>query len=258
MMKRLLTYTCVAGLALGYATASQAILFPIADALITPLPTLGTAQSITHTTKFSGDTFATIGSFLQDASKDILLDIKTSVGTDLPKEKLGDVSICTKSLNDSDDVTGELNKGVLHEPDVLLEQMEYKIPQDVKGDVAKMVYQVEKSRVDQNATLEGKVYAGKRLAYMDQETVVDTLAKVDVYQNMAEKLLGELDTGEDKPKDLNAAYRANITAHTVVNKLLSIYQEVLGARLQFESTQGLNAMGTLSQPVIKSDESKGE
>ena len=116
--------------------------------------------------------------------------------------------------------------------------------------------QVEKSQLSSNATLAGEIYETNKRAYMRQENVVDAYAKVLLMRQNLDELVEQMDKEIDKTaqpgEDVNAALRSNMAVNSMVSQLLSLYQQIIAARLQFAAFQKLEQVGTIQRPVIQS------
>lgn len=208
--------------------------------------------------KLGNDVSSAVASEVQVQVKQKINNAKSSVGTDLSSYMVPDTSL-NQAFNTGETFTANLSSDLLPQSASLTpEKDENAQIATAKGEnsIDEIMIQVEKSQLSSNATLAGEIYETNKRAYMRQENVVDAYAKVLLMRQNLDELVEQMDKEIDKTaqpgEDVNAALRSNMAVNSMVSQLLSLYQQIIAARLQFAAFQKLEQVGTIQRPVIQS------
>lgn len=263
-MKKNLFYTALAiGMFSGALDASACLCGPNTcppcwDAIIEGFPVEDPASLSEQGGKLAGDASSAVASEVQVQAKQKINQAKSSVGTDLSSFTVPDTTL-NQAFNTGETFTVDLSSNLLPQSASLTEEKDQNAAiATAKGEnnIDEVMIQVEKSQLSTNATLAGEIYETEKRAYMRQENLVDAYAKVLLmHQNLdelVEKMDKEIDQAAKPGEDINAALRANMAANSMVSQLLSLYQQIVAARLQLAAFQKLEQVGTIQRSVVQS------
>jgi len=228
------------------------------DAIIEGFPVEDPASLVQQGEKLAGDAASAVAAEVQTQVKQKINEAKSSVGTKLSSYTISDTSL-DQVFSSGENIAINLSNDLLPQSDSLTpEKDKNSVKATAKGEnsIDDIMIQVEKAVLSTNATLTGEIYETEKRAYMRQENLVDAYAKVLLMRQNLDELVKTMDKEIDKiaktDDNVNAALRANVAATSMVSQLLSLYQQVVAARLQLAAFQKLEQVGTIQRSVIQS------
>lgn len=231
---------------------------PCWDAIIEGFPVEDPTSLKQQGTKVGYDASSAIASEVQVQAKQKINNAKSSVKSDLSAYAVPDTSL-NQAFSSGESFTTDLSSDLLPQSTSLTTEKDKNADSaTAKGEnsVDDIMIQVEKSQLSTNATLTGEMYETSKRAYMRQENLVDAYAKVLLMRQNLDELINAMDEELDKTakagEDANAALRSNAAANGMVSQLLSLYQQIVAARLQLAAFLKLEQVGTINRSVIQS------